>query len=229
MSYVCTSWCFMHTWSLLHVLFHIAGKTLVNKTSWSQSQQVLQFSVLVVLASTTWSWLKYPGNVFWEMLNSFFQIWQLKIGLMLLQGAQRVVYGNKAACLEQNTWTLSLKYALCEALACLYPKRNHYSFLVISKRIRSPFCMCENVLSFLIVSERRSVWLGKGLEGCPYHLLHPFVSLVRLHSCISNWKKNGKCVRIMILAFKAERKNWEEVLQESFLSLPACSSWWCWV
>lgn len=58
------------------------------------------------------------------------------------------------------------------------------------------------------------VCLGKGLEGCPYHLLHPFVSLVILHSCIYNWKKNGKCVRIMILAFKAERKNWEEVLQE---------------
>lgn len=41
---------------------------------------------------------------------------------MLLQGAQHAVCGNKAACLEQNTWTLSLKYALCET-----------SFLLVSQ------------------------------------------------------------------------------------------------
>lgn len=113
-------------------------------------------------------------------------------------------------------------------LSCSYPKLNHYSFLVISKSIRPPFFMCENVLSFLTVTERGSVWLGEGLEGCPYHLLLPFASLLRLHSCIYSWKKNGKCVRRQILAFKAERENWEEVLQE-FIPLPACSSWWCWV
>lgn len=107
-----------------------------------------------------------------------------------------------------------------------YPRLSHYPFLVISKSIRPPFCMCENVLSFLIVTERGSLWLGDGLKGCPYHLLILFVSLVRLHSCIYNWKKNGKCVRMQILSFKAEKKNWEEVLRE-FIPLPVCSSWWC--
>lgn len=91
-------------------------------------------------------------------------------------------------------------------LSCLYPKLNYYPFLVISKSIR-PLCICENVLSFLIVTGRGSVWLGKGLEGCFYHLLLPFVSLVRLHSYIYTWKKNRNYVRTQVLAFKAERKN----------------------
>lgn len=66
---------------------------------------------------------------------------------------------------------------------------------------------------------RGSVWLGKGLEGCSYHLLLPFVSLVRLHSCIYTWKKNRKYVRTQILAFKAERKNCE--ILQGFVPLPA--------
>lgn len=102
-------------------------------------------------------------------------------------------------------------------LSCLYPKLNYYPFLVISKSIR-PLCICENVLSFLIVTGRGSVWLGKGLEGCFYHLLLPFMSLVRLHSYIYTWKKNRKYVRTQVLAFKAERRNWE--ILQGFVPLP---------
>lgn len=50
------------------------------------------------------------------MLNSAIQVWQLKIGLMLLQGAQCVVFENYAACLEQTNQTPSLKYTSFPAL-----------------------------------------------------------------------------------------------------------------
>lgn len=138
---------------------------------------------------------------------------------MLLQGAQHAVCGNKAACLEQNTWTLSLKSALCETSFLLVSQIKPLPIFSDLQKHQAPFCMCENVLSFLIVTERGSVFLGRGLEGCPCHLLLPFVFLVRLHSCIYSWKKNGKCARMQILAFKAERKNWEGVMQE-FIPLP---------
>lgn len=135
---LCIPCCLMHTWSLKAcVPFHVAVRTLVSKTSWSCPQQVLQFSAWVKLASVTWTWLNYPENIFWDVLNSAFQIWQLTAGLRLLRGAERAVLDSTAACLEQNTCAPRLKYesfSVLDATSFLCgSKLNRYSFPVISK------------------------------------------------------------------------------------------------
>lgn len=143
--------CLMHTWSLkARVPFRIAVRKLVNKTSWSYPQRVLQFSAWVKLDSMTWTRLDYPENSFWDVLNSAFQICQLKTGLPLLRGAERAVFDSTAACLEQNTCTPSLKYKSFPALDATSflcgSRLNCYSFPAISKTSVPPFACIKTAL-----------------------------------------------------------------------------------
>lgn len=135
---------------------------------------------------------------------------------MLLQGAQHAVCGNKAACLEQNTWTLSLRYALCET-----------SFLFVSQTKPLPI--------FSDLQKRQvpllHVWECSVLPHCGWKGIWRAVPIACSFLLCPQWDSilvfitERKMENVSECRFKAERKDWEEILQE-FIPLPACSSQW---